>query len=261
MSRISQCFGALHAASRTALIPYVTAGDPSPAKTTDILAALAEGGADIIELGMPFSDPMADGPTIQLAMERALAAGATLDTTLRALSDFRANHDTPVVLFGYVNPLFQRGFEAISDDLASAGGDAVLVVDLPPEAAHELTDHLRPRELDFIGLFTPTSNDARVATIAASATGFAYYVSTAGTTGDAIAALDQVSERVERVRSISQLPVAVGFGIRTPDDVARVATFADGVVVGTALIEAMKQSSDPATAAHDFVASLSSALR
>ena len=181
--RLRDTFARLAAEGRKAFIPYITAGDPDLATTALIMDALAEGGASVIELGVPFSDPMADGEVIQAAMLRALAAGTKFKNVLDLVRAFRARHTTPVVLFGYLNPLFRHGLENAARDAAEAGADAFLVVDLPPEEAPQLTDHLRARELDFVALFTPTSSDERVRAIAAQASGFAYYVSMAGITG------------------------------------------------------------------------------
>ncbi len=237
--RLARTFARLATEGRKAFIPYITAGDPDLATTAAIMDALAAGGASVIELGVPFSDPMADGEVIQAAMLRSLAAGTTFTSVLALVRDFRARFDTPVVLFGYLNPLYRHGLERAARDAADAGADAFLVVDLPPEEAHELTTHLHRASLDFIALFTPTSSAERVRTIAAEASGFAYYVSMAGITGDALADLDEVERRVAEVRRLTGLPVAVGFGIRTPDDAARVALFADGVVVGSELVRAL----------------------
>lgn len=235
-SRISAVFKRLSSESRTALIPYITAGDPDLATSLAVMEALAEGGASIIELGVPFSDPMADGPAIEAAMVRALTANTTFTGVLDMVREFRSRHDTPLVLFGYLNPLFAYGLEAAARDAREAGADAFLVVDLPPEEAPQLTDHLGREGLDFIALFTPTSSDERIAAIAARASGFAYYVSMAGITGDALSDLEAVAGRVAEVRRGTGLPVAVGFGIRSEDDARAVARFADGVVIGTQLV-------------------------
>jgi len=262
-TRITHTFERLAGSGRTAFIPYITAGDPDLATTLEVLDALASAGADLIELGVPFSDPMADGPVIELAMNRALAAGATLGGILEILAAFRGRHpDTPVVLFGYLNPLYRRGLEATCARIAEAGADGLLVVDLPPEEAPQLTRFSRAHGLDFIALFTPTSDDARVREIANHASGFAYYVSMAAVTGDRIGDLDVVARRVARVRALSGLPVGVGFGIRTPEDAARVAAFADGVVVGSALVETLARAprGAEAAAARDFAAAFRAAI-
>lgn len=235
-SRITALFERLGARGRAAFIPYITAGDPDLETSFAILCGLAEGGADVIELGVPFSDPMADGEVIQAAMLRALQSGTTLKKVLELVRRFRALHTTPLVLFGYLNPLYRHGLEAVAADARAAGADGMLVVDLPPEEADQLVDPLSRHGLDFIALFTPTSDERRIAAIAARASGFAYYVSMAGVTGDRLSAFSAVEERVREVSAIAKLPVAVGFGIQTPDDARAVSRFARGVVVGTALV-------------------------
>ena len=256
--RLAAAFDRL--AGRKAFVPYVTAGDPDLATTARVLDALAEGGATVIELGVPFSDPMADGEVIQAAMLRALGAGTTFTKVLEVVRAFRARHATPIVLFGYMNPLYRYGLEAAARDAAAAGADAFLVVDLPPEESDQLVQPLARHGLDFIALFTPTSSDERVARIAGPASGFAYYVSMAGITGDAIGALEAVRARTEEVRRQTGLPVCVGFGIRTEDDARRVAAFADGVVVGSELVKAMASAADPAAAAGDLARRFRAAL-
>jgi len=237
--RLRETFARLAAEGRKAFIPYITAGDPDLATTGLIMDALAEGGASVIELGVPFSDPMADGEVIQAAMLRALAAGTNFKRVLELVRAFRARHATPIVLFGYLNPLFRHGLEVAAREAADAGADAFLVVDLPPEEAPQLTDHLHANALDFVSLFTPTSSDERMRAIASQASGFAYYVSMAGITGDALSDLEEVASRTEEVRRATGLPVAVGFGIQTEDDAVRVGRFADGVVVGSQLVKAL----------------------
>lgn len=235
-SRITALFSRLGEQGRAAFIPYITAGDPDLETSFSILCGLAEGGADLIELGVPFSDPMADGEVIQAAMLRALQAGTTLKKVLELVRRFRARHTTPLVLFGYLNPLYRHGLDAVAADAKEAGVDGMLVVDLPPEEADQLVTPLGRHGLDFIALFTPTSDDGRIAAIAARASGFAYYVSMAGVTGDRLSAFEAVADRVRRVSGIAGLPVAVGFGIQTVDDARAVSRFARGVVVGTALV-------------------------
>jgi tryptophan synthase alpha chain len=227
------------------------------------LGAMANAGADLIELGVPFSDPMADGPVIQRAMERALAGGARLSHCLDVVRDFREDHpDTPVVLFGYYNPIHRRGLETLCAEAAEAGVDGLLVVDLPPEAAADLLKPMRHHRLDFITLFTPTTGADRVQTLARQTTGFAYLVAVTGVTGGQVQGWEDLSARVAEVRDATQVPVAVGFGVRTPAEAARIARFADGVVVGSALIEAMAptQGGDIPGRAGAFVGSLRRAL-
>ncbi|MBL8785135.1 MAG: tryptophan synthase subunit alpha [Deltaproteobacteria bacterium] len=239
--RLARTFARLATEGRKAFIPYVTAGDPDLATSAAVLLALAEGGADIIELGVPFSDPMADGEVIQAAMLRALGGGTTFAKVLDLVREFRAKdtRDTPIVLFGYLNPIYRVGLAQAAKAAREAGADAFLVVDLPPEEAAQLTDPLTEEGLDFVALFTPTSADERVRAIASQASGFAYYVSMAGITGDALTGLDEVAQRTQRVREVTGLPVAVGFGIRSGDDARRVATFADAVVIGSHLIQTL----------------------
>lgn len=262
-SRIARTFARLEAEGRAALIPYITAGDPDVNTTGYVLDELAKAGCDLIELGFPFSDPMADGPAIQEAMTRALASGTNLDQVLQLVRDFRAAHpDTPLVLFGYMNPLYQYGLDRACEAAREAGADGLLIVDLPPEEAAELTVHTKRHGLDFIALFTPTSDDTRVAAIAEHAGGFAYYVSMTGVTGGQIGGdrgFGAVADRVARVREIGGLPVAVGFGIRTPEDAVEVAKFADAVVIGSALVRAM--ASVPAVEAPAIAGEFMSGVR
>jgi tryptophan synthase alpha chain len=238
--RIQDSFARLAREGRRGLIPYVTAGDPDPAASGHILRELVRGGADLLELGIPFSDPMADGPVIQAAMGRALRAGTTLARVLELCAEFRREDTrTPIVLFGYLNPLWRYGLERFARDAVTAGADGLLVVDLPPEEAEEVTTHTRPAGLDFIALFAPTSSLQRMRTIARQASGFAYYVSMAGVTGGQVQDLEPVAQGVAQVRQACGLPVAVGFGVKTGADAQRIAAFADAVVVGSALVDAM----------------------
>jgi tryptophan synthase alpha chain len=244
--RIASLFARL-AGRRAAFIPYVTAGDPDLDATLEVLCGLAEGGADLIELGVPFSDPMADGPVIEAAMNRALAAGTTLAGVLDLTARFRARFpEIPVVLFGYLNPLHRRGLARVASEARQAGADGFLVVDLPPEESPALVPHLADHDLDFIALFTPTSDDARVAAISRVASGFAYYVSMNAITGDRLSDLAPVAARVSTLRAGTGLPICVGFGISTPDDARAVAAFADGVIVGSALVRALSEVERPA---------------
>ncbi len=262
-SRIAQVFQRLAAQHRPALIPYITAGDPDLQTTAHILDALVDSGADLIELGVPFSDPMADGPVIQRAMQRALESGTTLNGVLNLLADFRTRHpDTPVVLFGYMNPLYRFGLAKVVKAAASAGADGFLVVDLPAESAAELTVHTRAAGLDFVALFTPTTDSSRMAAIREHASGFAYCVSVAGVTGSRIDDMEVIRERVEYVRRETGLPAAVGFGIRTAADAAEVGAFADGVVIGSALITAISRCApvEAPAVAGDFLAHIRQGL-
>lgn len=237
MSRIAACFTRLRAAGRKALIPYVTAGDPHPAVTVPLMHALVEAGADILELGIPFSDPMADGPVIQQACERALLHHTGLRQVLEMVRAFRADNDTtPVVLMGYLNPVEVMGYETFARAAAAAGVDGVLTVDLPPEEGGELMACLREHRLDPIFLLAPNSTPARVKKICAAASGFVYYVSLKGVTGAASLDTEAVARKLKEIRAVTDLPIGVGFGIRDGDSAARVAAVADAVVVGSALV-------------------------
>jgi tryptophan synthase alpha chain len=237
-ARIDARFAALQAEGRAAFVAYVMAGDPDPATAQKILNALPGAGADLIELGFPFSDPMAEGPPIQRAAQRALASGMTLKGVLEMIAEFRkTDQDTPVILMGYTNPLVNWGYEAFARDAAAAGADGMIVVDLPPEEAAPLAKALGEASVSLIRLATPTSDDARLATIVKGTTGFVYYVSVAGVTGVKEADAEVVAPSVVRVRKASGLPVVVGFGIRTPERAAAIARVADGAVVGSALVD------------------------
>lgn len=263
--RIARRFSALAAASRSGLITFVTAGDPSPALTVQAMRALVAGGADLIELGVPFSDPMADGPTIQRASERALAAGMTLAGVLDIVSEFRREDaGTPVVLMGYLNPIERMGYETFAARAAAAGVDGVLTVDLPPEEAEDCHAIFARHGLDSICLLSPTSNQARIRAVCAQASGFVYYVSVKGVTGDKALDLDEVRTRVTAVRAETSLPVGVGFGVRSPDAAAQLAPMADAVIVGSALVEIVEQcATSPARMIAElsrFVAALRTAM-
>ncbi len=249
-----------------ALIAFVTSGDPTPADTLAILSALVEGGADIVELGMPFSDPMADGASIQAANLRALAAGATMHTTLDAVRGFRAAHpQTPLILMGYLNPILAYGPAAFASAVALAGADGVIIVDAPPEEDGDLGPHLHAHGLHLIRLATPTTDDRRLPTVLAGASGFLYYVAVAGITGAGSASADIIGEAVRRLKAATPLPIAVGFGIRTPEQAAAVAAHADAVVVGSAIVDTIaaahaRQANDLATPVRELVASLAQAV-
>jgi tryptophan synthase alpha chain len=237
MSRIETRFAKLKAEGRSALVTFSMACDPDQAVSQALLDGLPAAGADLIELGMPFTDPMADGPAIQLAGGRALAAGGSLRRTLEMVQAFRkADNDTPIILMGYYNPIYAWGVERFAADAARAGVDGLIIVDLPPEEASELVPHLRGHGIDFIVLTTPTSDDARLPVVLANASGFVYYVSIAGITGTASAAQSAIDEAVARIRRHTDLPVCVGFGIKTPAQAAEVARIADGAVVGSAIV-------------------------
>ncbi|HEX2801589.1 MAG TPA: tryptophan synthase subunit alpha [Phenylobacterium sp.] len=244
-ARIDARFAALKAEGRAAFVAYVMAGDPDAATAAKILAGLPAAGADIIELGFPFSDPMAEGPPIQRAAQRALAKGMTLKGVLEQVRVFRlADPTTPIILMGYTNPLVTWGYEAFARDAADAGVDGLIVVDTPPEEAETLADALDAAGVSLIRLATPTSDDARLATIVRRTSGFVYYVSVAGVTGVKSADAAVVAPHVARVRKASGLPVAVGFGIRTPEMAAAIARVADAAVVGSALVDEIAEAVD-----------------
>ncbi|PTQ87959.1 tryptophan synthase subunit alpha [Agitococcus lubricus] len=237
MSRIAACFAKLSAQQRKALIPYITAGDPHPQHTVAMMQALVAGGADIIELGVPFSDPMADGPTITKAHERALVHGTSTADVLKMVAEFRqTNQETPIVLMGYLNPLEIIGYQAFAQAAQQAGVDGVLTVDLPPEEAECLSAIFAEHQIDPIFLLAPTTTDDRIQHITHIAKGYVYYVSLKGVTGSSALDVDAVAERVARIRQYSQLPIGVGFGIKDAASAAAVAAHADGVVVGSVLV-------------------------
>jgi len=244
-ARIDARFAALKADGRAAFVPYVMAGDPDAATALAILKGLPAAGADLIEVGFPFSDPMAEGPPIQRAAQRALAKGMTLSATLDTIRAFReGDQTTPVILMGYMNPLVTWGFTAFARDAAAAGVDGMIVVDCPPEEADPLADALEANGLALIFLTTPTTDDRRLPTVIRRASGFVYYVSVAGVTGVKEADAATVAPHVERVRKASGLPVAVGFGIKTPERASAIAQVADAVVVGSALVDEVAEAVD-----------------
>lgn len=246
MTRIADTFARLRAQDRRAFVAYVMAGDPDFETSRAIVLGLPGAGVDVVELGVPFTDPMADGPTIQLAGQRALAAGQTLDLTLRIAREFRAAHpDTPVVLMGYYNPIHSRGVDAFLGQAREAGIDGLIVVDLPPEEDAELCEPARAAGLDFIRLATPTTDERRLPTVLRNASGFVYYVSIAGVTGAAAPRARDVAPEVARIKAATDLPVVVGFGIRTPEAAAEIAGVADGCVVGSAIVSEIAQGRSP----------------
>jgi tryptophan synthase alpha chain len=245
MSRLAAAFS-----RGPALVTFVTGGDPTPDAMPAILDALVEGGADVIELGMPFTDPMADGPAIQLANLRSLAAGTTTASLFRIAADFRDRHpQVPLVLMGYANPMTTRGSEWFADQCAKAGVDGVICVDIPPEEDPELGPALRSAGIDLIRLATPTTDAARLPTVLEGSSGFLYYVSVAGITGKQQAAQASIEDAVARLKASATIPVAVGFGVRTPEQAAAIARVADGVVVGSALVDIVAQHGTSAPAA------------
>ncbi|OYU48316.1 MAG: tryptophan synthase subunit alpha [Rhizobiales bacterium PAR1] len=269
-SRIPARFAKNAAAGRASLVTFITAGDPDPVTSLALLKALPAAGADVIELGMPFSDPMADGPAIQWASMRALSAGMSLKKTLAMVTEFRKeNTETPIVLMGYYNPIYIYGVEKFLADAVKAGVDGLIVVDLPPEEDAELCVPALASGLNFIRLATPTTDDKRLPKVLANTSGFVYYVSINGITGTATPDFGQVSSAVARIKRHTDLPVAVGFGVKAPEHAAAIAKGADGVVVGSALVEAIRTSLDAngkatdktVSAVTNLVAGLADAVR
>jgi len=238
MSRIEAKFAALAAAKRKALIPYITAGDPDPALTVSLMHALVQAGADVLELGVPFSDPMADGPVIQRSSERALKHGIGLADVLGLVSEFRAQDAaTPVVLMGYANPIEAMGQEKFVAAAKTAGVDGVIVVDYPPEECTQFAGLARAQGIDPIFLLAPTSTDRRIQEVARVGSGYLYYVSLRGVTGAGHLDFDEVAARIPRIRAATRLPIGVGFGIRDPESARRIAQAADAVVIGSRIIQ------------------------
>jgi tryptophan synthase alpha chain len=268
-TRIDARFAALKKERRPALITFVTAGDPDPETSKAILEDLVEAGADVIELGMPFSDPMADGPAIQASSQRALKAGQNMIKTLQLVRDFRARNDaTPIVLMGYYNPIYVYGNERFIKDAKAAGVDGLIVVDVPPEADDELCVPALKAGLNFIRLATPTTDEARLPAVLRNTSGFVYYVSITGITGAAAPVVNDVHKQVMAIKSATPLPVVVGFGVRTGEQARAISKGADGVVVGSAIVSAIEKSlgaqgeATPQTrrGVRELVSELSSAL-
>ena len=245
-TRIDRRFAELKTEGRAALVTFLTAGDPDPETSLALVQALPAAGADVIELGMPFTDPMADGPAIQMSSQRALKAGQTLKKTLELVRAFRGSDDaTPLVLMGYYNPIYVYGVDRFLRDAKSAGVDGLIIVDLPPEEDEELCLPALKAGLNFIRLATPTTDDKRLPAVLANTSGFVYYVSITGITGAATPDAEKVAAAVARIKRHTKLPVAVGFGVRTAEQAAGIASGADGVVVGSALVSVLKGSLDP----------------
>ena len=258
-ARLTTRFEKLKAEKRAGLITFTMAYDPDRETSLNILKALPAAGADIMEVGIPFSDPMADGPTIQAAGLRALEAGATLKGILSLVADFRkSDNETPIVLMGYFNPLFIYGVDKFAKDAVAAGVDGLIIVDLPPEEAQELLPATNAAGLDFVRLLTPTTDDVRLPKVMQGATGFAYYVSVAGITGAKSADIKELKARANHLKNKINIPLAVGFGVKTPEQVQAISAFADAVVVGSALVNVIAESA-PAQAAEKasaFIANL-----
>jgi len=263
MSRLNSCFIELRREKRKALIPFITAGDPVPAATQAIMHALVEAGANVIELGVPFSDPMADGPVIQRASERALAAGTRLQDVLTIVKNFREKDEkTPVVLMGYLNPIEVMGYENFAKNAKAVGVDGVLVVDLPPEEASEFRAILQEQHIDLIFLLAPTSTPERIKLIAEKASGYLYYVSLKGVTGAGHLDVNAVKNKLVEIQQFTDLPIGVGFGIRDAESAANIASVSDAVIVGSALvqrIETVKQNELAENLSH-FLKSLREAM-
>jgi tryptophan synthase alpha chain len=260
-SRIAALFERLNGQDKKAFVAFVTAGDPDVELSRQILAGLPDAGADIIELGMPFTDPMADGPSIQAASQRALAAGQTLSGTLDMVRDFRTNNDTtPIVLMGYYNPIYIYGVDKFIADAVEAGVDGLIVVDLPPEEDEELCLPAMAQGLNFIRLATPTTDDKRLPDVLKNTSGFVYYVSITGITGAAAPQQKAVAANIARLKNHTALPVCVGFGIRTPDQAAAMSAIADGVVVGSALVDEIAETAENSAQTVERVLTLASAL-
>lgn len=245
MSRISKRFEKLKAEGKKGLVTFVTAGDPDEATSQSIIESLPAAGADFIEIGMPFSDPMADGPAIQDSSLRALNKGMNLKNVLQLLKNFRGHDvETPVILMGYFNPIYKYGCEDFVADAADAGADGLIVVDLPPEEDEELRVPAKAAGLDFIKLLTPTTKGTRLDTVLANASGFLYYVSIAGVTGTKSANIDEVGSHIKDIKAKTDLPIVIGFGIKTPEDAGNMSKIADGVVVGSAIVENIHKNQD-----------------
>ncbi|WP_371258404.1 tryptophan synthase subunit alpha [Magnetospira sp. QH-2] len=264
-TRLARRFAALKQENRAGLVAFVTAGDPDRERSQAILDGLPKAGADIIELGMPFSDPMADGPAIQASSQRALASGMTLRGTIDMVRSFRnTDSDTPIVLMGYFNPIYVYGVETFLKDAREAGVDGFIVVDLPPEEEREFCVPCLEAGLNFIYLTTPTTDDKRLPAVVEKASGFVYYVSITGITGTASAAASDVAAAVDRIRGHTDLPVAVGFGVKTPQQAAEIARVADAAVVGSALVGRVVEnleSGDPVAAVLDLTRDLANGVR
>ncbi len=256
-TKITTTFNLLNTQYKKAFIPYVMAGDPSLEKTLDILMLLEECGADIIELGVPFSDPLADGPTIQRAAERALKAGVTLKKIIRFVKNLRQHTQIPIVLMTYYNPIFKYGEKEFIEDAINAGVDGVIIPDLPPDEASDFIYLSRKSNLDTIFLVAPTSTENRVKKIIAACRGFIYYVSITGITGSRLVLHETFKEHLSLIRSLTSKPIAVGFGVSTPEEASQVAQLADGVIIGSAIVKMLYEH--PA-AAKDFIKALRNAI-
>jgi tryptophan synthase alpha chain len=264
MGRITEKFNSLRERKEKALIVYLTAGDPSLAVTKKLILGLADAGVDILEIGVPFSDPTADGPVIQEASQRALKAGTTLQGVLDLVNDIRRTSQIPIVLFGYYNPIFAYGTKKFAQAAKKAGVDGILVVDLPREEAKELRKYTDASGIDFISLVAPTTGMKRLRQIASDATGFIYYISITGVTGTAAPKVEDIKREVGKIRKITKLPLAVGFGISKPQQASEIANFADGIVIGSAVVRLIaenKNNSDLVKIVSQYIREIKDALR
>lgn len=268
-TRITRKFDQLKSSGEKAFVAFVTAGDPNFDTSLQILESLPTAGADIIEVGMPFSDPMADGPSIQASSLRALRANMTLEQTLQLVDQFRkTNNETPIVLMGYYNPIYRYGPDKFVHECAARGVDGLIVVDLPPEEDRELCDPALTAGLHWIRLVTPTTDDERIASVLKNVSGFVYYISVLGVTGTKEVVTEQVSVAVDRLRNYTDLPIAVGFGIKTPERAKAVSEVADGIVIGSAIVDLVQNNIDLAgtpepellTKVKDFVSDISKSI-
>lgn len=258
MSRIGKRFGKILRDKGKAFIPYIMAGDPTLQRTKEIVAILEECGADIIELGVPFSDPLADGPTIQKAAQRALAGGVTLRTVIGLVGEIRAGSQIPIILMTYYNLIFKYGEERFVNDASAAGVDGIIVPDLPPDEAGALMRYSRKKGFDTIFLLAPTSTEERIRKVSKASSGFIYYVSITGITGSRLSMDESIESHIAKIRSESRKPVAVGFGISTPDEASDVARFADGVIVGSSIV---KRVGYPEESLREYLLSLRRAIK
>jgi tryptophan synthase alpha chain len=262
MSRLQSYFEKLNASGKKALIPYITAGDSNPSITVPLMHRMVESGADIIELGIPFSDPMADGPTVQQACERALVHHTSLHDAIAMTVEFRKTDDiTPIVFMGYLNPVETMGYQEFAEAASKAGVDGLLTVDLPPEEATDVVDILKSHHIDPIFLLSPTTTDERIKMISDAGSGYLYYVSLKGVTGSSALNVDEVAERVKTIKSISSLPVSVGFGIKDAESASAVSAVSDGVIVGSAIVKIIENNIDDADTIMDQIGALLVSMR
>lgn len=257
MKRIEEKFAVLRANHEKALIVYLTAGDPSLRMTKQLIFVLEKSGVDILEIGVPFSDPTADGPVIQEASQRALKAGTTLEDVLKMVAEVRKTSEIPIVLFGYFNPIFSYGVKKFALAARTAGVDGVLVVDLPCEEAEELRSYTDRMDIDFISLIAPTTGKERLKKIAAQAAGFLYYISITGITGTTAPKIENIKNEVAKIRKMTNLPISVGFGISEPQQAGDIGRFADGVVIGSAVVRLIDENKNK----HDFIKTVSDYIR